>query len=289
VRPALPYADYFGFVHGGESLTAPIFFDVLAAIQEARGENAYVAHLLTNGVLLTKETSRRLLALGVSSISVSLDGATAETNDAIRTGGRFGLALEHLRALVRMRRETSADLRVGISFVVLRQNAHEIDERVDLAADVGVDWVKLEEGAPINEFARRSLVGLSPGEVAERVRRATERAKALGIVLVDHTVERTIWRCRLAEDAVTAAFVAADEFANRSEIHPCRAPWEVACVEPNGDVRGGYFFGPILGNVTQEGVEEIWNGSVARAERARSRDARLCGPNGPVTCLDGMR
>ena len=105
------------------------------------------------------------------------------------------------------------------------------------------------------------------------------------MVLVDHTIDRAIWRCRFEHEPDVARFVAADEFANRSEIHPCRGPWEVACVEPNGDVRGGDFFGPVLGNVTQQSFEELWSCARAREERARSYAARLCG-QGPVTCLN---
>ena len=285
VRPWLAGASYFGFVHGGESLTAPVFFDVLLAIQAARGSAPYVAHVLSNGILLTPATTSRLVGLGVTSISVSLDGATAATNDAIRTGGRFDAIVARLRDVVALRRASSLDLRLGLSFVAMQQNLHELVAMVELAAELGVDWVKVEEGVAVNAFSSRSLVGLGPDALRGATLAAKERAKALGIVLVDHTFERAIWRCTLAENPETAAFVAADEYANRSEIHPCRAPWEVACLEPNGDVRLGHFFGPILGNVVTASLEEAWNSPVARQARAVSHAARLCGVTGPVTCL----
>jgi glycosidase/MoaA/NifB/PqqE/SkfB family radical SAM enzyme len=285
LRPWLGEASYFGFVHGGESLTAPIFFDVLEAIRAARAGAPYVAHLLSNGVLLTGATLLRLAALGVNSISVSLDGATAETNDAIREGGRFAAIVQRVREAVAVRRSASLDLRLGLSFVALAQNVHEVGGMVELAADVGVDWLKIEEGVPANAFAERSLVGLGREELGAALEAARKRAKALGLVLVDHTVERVIWRCTLNENPDAAAFVAADEYANRSEIHPCRAPWEVACIEPNGDVRLGHFFGPILGNVSTGSLDDVWNSPVARDARAASHAARLCGLSGPVACL----
>src|SRR5690606_38943245 len=43
LRDALGLARYFAFVHGGESLTAPIFYAVLSAIRDARGGEPYVA------------------------------------------------------------------------------------------------------------------------------------------------------------------------------------------------------------------------------------------------------
>jgi MoaA/NifB/PqqE/SkfB family radical SAM enzyme len=289
LRPSLGDATYFGFVHGGESLTAPIFFDVLDAIATERAGQPYVAHLLTNGVLLGEKTARRLLDLGVSSISVSLDGATAATNDAVRLGGRFDMIVDNLRRVAQLRRDEGRDLRLGVSFVILDGNLHEIPALVDLAANIGVDWVKLEEAVPVNAFAARSLVARPPGVVQAAVADAIVRGRERGLVVVDHTIDRTIWRCRLDAEPDTAEFVRADEFANRSEIHPCRAPWEVLCVEPNGDVRGGHFFGPILGNVTGEELAAIWNGPRAREERARSIARRVCGPDGPVTCVPERR
>ena len=283
LRDDLAAADYFGFVHGGESLTAPILFDVLRAIRVARGGFPYVAHLLTNGVLLGERSTARLLEAGVSSIAVSLDGARAATNDAVRVGGRFGLVVSNTREAVRARRQLGADLRIGISCVVMDSNVAELDALVDLAADIGVDWLKLEDAVPVNAFAARSLLRYrDDARALDRVARAMARGAALGLVMVDHTAPPKVWRCELTEDA--RAFLAADEFANRSEIHPCRAEWETACIEPNGDVRLGDFFGALLGSVASEPLEELWRGPVARSERQRACVGRLCAGGRP-TCV----
>lgn len=81
-----------------------------------------------------------------------------------------------------------------------------------------------------------------------------------------------------------ASFLGADQFANRSVIHPCRAAWEHVCIEPNGDVHIASFHGAVIGNVMAEPLTMLWNGSVAQSERMRSRLERICG-DGPVTCL----
>jgi MoaA/NifB/PqqE/SkfB family radical SAM enzyme len=284
LRDDLGLGTYFAFVHGGESLTAPILFDVLRAIKEARGREPYVAHLLTNGLLLTPRSAERLVEAGVSSISVSLDGASARTNDTIRTGGRFLDVRRNLAEVLAWRRGEGIDrLRLGLSFVVLQQNVHELGAFVELAADLGVDWVKLEEGVPATEFARRSLVSCGSGAVRDAVGAAVRLGRERGLVVVDHTIEREVWRCRLDDDA--RAFLEADEYANRGAIHPCRTPWETVCVEPNGDVRVVDFYGPIVGNVTHAPLARLWNEGEAQAARERSRLARVCGPSGPVTCV----
>jgi glycosidase/MoaA/NifB/PqqE/SkfB family radical SAM enzyme len=285
IRDDLAFASYVGFVHGGEPLAAPILFDVLAALRDARaGERSYTVHLLTNGVLLGERMIERLVEAGVTSISVSLDGATAATNDAIREGGRFEQVVEHLRAAARFRKTSGADLRLGVSSVVMTQNTGELTALVDLAADAGVDWIKLEEIVPVNAFAERSLVRLDAGPVREAVERALDRARERGLIAVDHTDAPVIWRCRLTEEPDAARFLAADEFANRSHIHPCRAAWDHACIGPDGDVRFAEFFGPVIGNLAEQTLMEMWRGPVAEAERRRAIGGRLCGL-GPVVCV----
>jgi len=285
LRDDLAFVAYAGFVHGGEALTAPIFFDLLAALRAARGSQPTMVHLLTNGVLLGERTAARLIDAGVRSISVSLDGATGSTNDSIRVGGRFDLIVDNLAATSRLRRSTGADLRLGVSVVVLRQNVGELVSLVELCARLGLDWIKFEEAAAVNEFAATSLLRLEAGKGRDAVNEAIARAHALGLVAVEHTLpDRVVWRCRLEEDPEAAAFLRADEFANRSEIHPCRGPWEIACVEPNGDIRIGDFFGPILGNVSEAKLAALWNGPAARAARDKERARRLC-QQGPATCV----
>jgi MoaA/NifB/PqqE/SkfB family radical SAM enzyme len=287
LREDLAFARYFGFVHGGESLVTPMLRRTLEAIAEARGEEPYVVHLLSNGLLATTEAVRPLVALGLSSLSVSLDGATAETNDAIRLGGRFETIVRNVRELVRMRRDEHLDLRLGLSFVMLRENLHETVSFVELAADLGVDWVKLEELVPQDDRTKRSLLRDAEA-LKQRVIRAQERGRELGVRVVDHTVERRIFVCDM--DGETRAFLEDDAFANRAELLPCRTPWETACIEPDGTVKLGDFFGPSLGRLGSEGrnLEELWNRDEAREARERSVCARRCG-RGPAICVQGAR
>jgi glycosidase/MoaA/NifB/PqqE/SkfB family radical SAM enzyme len=285
LREPFELASYVGFVHGGEPLAAPIFFDVLGAIGQARRGNATTIHLLTNGLLLTERTSGRLFDAGVRSISVSLDGALAETNDAIRSGGRFSQIVENLRAASLLRRAVGADVRMGISFVILRQNAGEAARMVELCAELGLDWLKLEEAVAATPFAARSLLRPDDAALRDAVLEATLRGRELGVEVLDHTAMPRVWRCKLDEDPRAKELLRVDEFANRSEIHPCRAPWDHACIEPNGDIKMATFYGPVIGSLAEGPLSMAWSGPGAAGERLRARASRLCG-EGPATCVD---
>lgn len=280
----LAFAEHVGFVYGGEPLVEPALFDVLSALREARAGEPTVVHVLTNGALLDEPMLDRLVASGVSSIAISLDGATRATNDAVREGGSFDRVVENLRGAAERRRATGVDLRLGVSCVVMESNVAELSALVDLVADAGAEWIELAEIVPVNAFAERSLVRLDAGPVRDAVAFAVDRAASRGLVAVDHTSAPVVWRCRLDEDHEAARSLAADEFAKRSHLHPCRASWEHACIAPNGDVFLADFFGPVIGNLAEGSLVSMWNSRAAQSARQRAIRGRLCG-GGPVTCL----
>lgn len=274
LRDDFAHAAWFGFVHGGESLVSPMLFPVLEAIRAERPDA--MVHLLTNGKLLRRATTERLYAHGVRSLFVSLDGATAATNDRIRVGGDFHSVCANVRDAVTLRNEQTLDLRIGLSYVVMKSNLAELGAFVDLAARLGVDWIKLEEPVAATSFAREELIDTGD----ERIARAVDRARGLGLVAVDHVAPPPVWRCRL--DERSRSFVESDEFANRTTIHPCRAAWERACVFPNGDVAIDDFLHPIVGNVLATPLAILWNGREATAHRERARRLWIC--DGTPTC-----
>jgi glycosidase/MoaA/NifB/PqqE/SkfB family radical SAM enzyme len=281
LRDDFAYASWFGFVHGGESLTTPMLWEALAAIRRARAGAKTTIHLLTNGKLLSRATAEKLIAAGVNSLFVSLDGATAEVNDRVRIGGDFQAICANVRAAVALRRDAGADLRIGLSLVVMRANAAQLVPFVELAAALGVDWIKLEEPVAATPFAAEQMVDVSASAIATAIDEACARARALGLVAVDHTRGGDVWRCALDERG--RAFLEADGFANRIEMHPCRAPWERACVFPNGDVAIDDFLRPVVGNVLARPLAELWNDDAAQAARAAARARWICG--GRPSCV----
>jgi glycosidase/MoaA/NifB/PqqE/SkfB family radical SAM enzyme len=267
---ALQAASYFGFSHGGESLVAPHFYDILRRIQRAKRGRPYDVHLLSNGMLLTGEAVAELSELGVTSLAVSLDGGTAATNDAIRAGCDFERVLHHLRHAVSLRRELRIDLRIGVSTVLLRQNVAELPLLAQQVCDLGLDWLKVEEGYPVNVFSAESLLRPAATEVQRALATARTLCESSGVIWVDHLQPPCGCPCQAAAVPGLSEFRATDDFANRAVFRPCRAAWEVACVDPDGTVHAGDYGASPLGSLAEQPFVELWNGREAKAQR---RDA----------------
>ncbi|MDP2728370.1 MAG: SPASM domain-containing protein, partial [Dehalococcoidia bacterium] len=70
---------------GGESTLHPDLARMVAYVEQ----KGLVSGLHTNGTLLTRELSKQLLEAGLSQISISLDGETAEEYEHVRLGAKY--------------------------------------------------------------------------------------------------------------------------------------------------------------------------------------------------------
>jgi MoaA/NifB/PqqE/SkfB family radical SAM enzyme len=286
LRPHLRDVHYLGFPHAGEPLVAPALEPVLRALAQERQGEPTVVHLLTNGLALDGARFRALVGLGVTSWSISVDGMTAGTHDAVRQGSHIARLLRDLEQVLDVRKAECPGVRVGVAWTITAANLGEVEGLVRYAARVGLDWVKLEEVYPVND-AGRELARLHPGQVAAVVRQAVNLGDELGVPVLEHVFDKVVWRCRLDRDPWVARFSRLDGYVNRMDINPCRLPWELACVEPDGDVKPVSFHHPVAGNVLRGGLLAAWDGPVFQEERARSVARRVCA-GGPVTCpVDG--
>ena len=259
-------ADYFGFAHGGESLVAPIFKELLRRIQGARAGKPYTAHLLSNGMLLTAKTVAELIELGVNSLAVSIDGVTAETNDFIRQGADLQVIAHNIRQAVALRKSRGADLRIGISTVLMSGNVDELPALGQLAVELDVDWLKVEETYPMNAFTRHHLLNPRGRRAAEAVAALRRIVAPAGIVVIDHLAPPGGCPCAAADPAY-GEFRRSDDFANRAQFLPCRAAWELLCVDPDGTVHPIDYGRPPLGNLLETPLFDLWNSAPAQRLR----------------------
>ena len=113
---------------GGEPLLRPDLFEI-AAYGTAKGLRMVLA---TNGTLLDGETSRRLRDSGIQRVSISIDGATAESHDRFRQmEGAFAGALRGMAFL------KEAGLEFQINTTISRVNLEELPAIQNLAVELG--------------------------------------------------------------------------------------------------------------------------------------------------------
>jgi MoaA/NifB/PqqE/SkfB family radical SAM enzyme len=121
---SIPYVA----VSGGEPMLHPQFFDVCRFFRS----QGIALKVETNGELVTEEATREMARLGLRSVQISVDGATAATHEQLRLKGRWQDAIDACRRLV------AAGVRTEIVFVPTKFNIHETAAVIDLASSLGV-------------------------------------------------------------------------------------------------------------------------------------------------------
>lgn len=115
-------------IGGGEPTVRPDFWHLL---------DYAVAHQVgvkfsTNGTKIDKEKAARIASTDYVDVQISLDGATAEVNDAVRGSGSYDTAV---RALENLAEAGFKDAKISV--VVTRHNVSQLDEFKALADRFG--------------------------------------------------------------------------------------------------------------------------------------------------------
>ena len=233
---------------GGEPFLRKDIFD-LVKYGKSRGLGL---HISSNGTLITRGAARRLNALGLDAITISLDAVTPEIHDAIRgVKGAFEKAVSAIKNLVECKRRTQ----VGINAIVTDLNFHELPELVDFAAELGADGVRLQPWHPsLGRPETEDLLSVKRerlGELRRVLDEALRRARRNGIYINSRTYIHGI--SQFFEDAEK---LKVDCFAG---FFSCNVSWE-GVVYPCA-------FVPPVGSVRDERFEEIWRSERFKAVR----------------------
>lgn len=216
----------------------------------------------TNATLVDGAMAERLAASGVRSITVSIDGATARTYEAIRRGAKFERVMEGIRALGEAGRKWGHPS-MDFSFVAMASNFHELPALVELCADAGGTAVHVEplyaQADPQLEAHYRveNLGNLGEERVEDILAEARAVAAGRGIRLAS----------RFLEGAGSPDYV--ERARDRRFGWTCSEPWSAIWVTAAGEVRTCCLTDAVFGNLRERPFGDIWNGVPFRAFRSR--------------------
>jgi len=274
LRPIFP-SLLRGFLFGlGEPLLNPHLVDY---VRELAAQDVDVT-FTTNATLIDDEKAEEIARAGVRHVTVSIDGARAETYEAIRIGATFERVLRGIRALTEAGRRHGGPT-VSLSFVAMRSNVDDIPLLVDLCAEVGATGVHVEpllsqvEGTALDDHYMRENLGLlDPDHVRGAIDEAAARASRLGVR----------FGSRLTAVKNEYDFVKSVA-ANAQEAWVCSEPWSTIWVTAAGEVRTCCLNDTSFGNLFEQTFEEIWNG--ARYRHFREQHARREVAEGCANCV----
>ena len=241
---------------GGEPLCRPDLFDLIAF---ARSQHIITA-LATNGTLIDKMTARKISTSGVERVSVSLDGASAQTHDQLRQlKGSFEQALAGIQQL------RDAGVSFQINMTLTRHNRHELTDLYELARELGAVAVHPFMLVPVGcgvELAETDM--LSPDQYEAALREIAELEKR-GDLEIKVTCGPHYERVK-RELGLHKASRPAHGRGHAPGAHPqgktsrgCLAGVGVLFVGHQGDVFPCGYLPVHCGNVLKQPLEDIWH------------------------------
>jgi MoaA/NifB/PqqE/SkfB family radical SAM enzyme len=277
----VPSVFFGGF---GEPLTHP---GIVAMLTQARQAGAATA-LITNGILLSEGMLRQLIEAGLQRLWVSLDGATPESyadvraRDTCAEGAALPAVIDNLRRLKTLRGLLdSATPRLGIAFVAMKRNIHDLPDLVRLGKDLGADQFSISNVLPHTPALRDEM--LYARSFYENDLPASEWSPLIALPRMD--IDRvtgeqvlqalknrhllSIARQELTAGASTCPFVEKGSMSVRWDgaVSPCLALLHTHDSYLDNHVRRSLAFS--VGNLNETSLPAIWNDPAYRALRER--------------------
>ncbi len=223
---------FFLILSGGEIFLRRDLFEI---VEYAR-KLTFSVKLKTNAVMIRKAKAKRVAALGVESVQISLYSHRAEVHDAItKLPGSFRRTIEGARLL------KANGVRVSFANVLMKHNVDDYPQVQVLAAELGIGYNVDPTITPMMDGDRSILdLNITPGELEQVLHEST---------LVGNAEEF----CAPPSGPLAEA--------DALDSLPCSAGHTACYISPYGDVYPCVQFPLPSGNVRKTRFLDIWQHS----------------------------
>jgi MoaA/NifB/PqqE/SkfB family radical SAM enzyme len=204
----------------GEPLVHPEWQRLMAM---ARARDLCV-EIITNGLLLDAEAAATMVALGITQVTVSVDGGDGETYARMR-GVTADSALAAVHHLLDARRHTRRRMSIGVAAVATRSTVASLPTLLEWASDLKLDFVSIGNLVPHTEEMAREILWERAGwasvfrhaswrprirvgrfDIEESTRPLAAALAERGLTYPSPAVDDAAWqnRCRFAHEGMCA-------------------------------------------------------------------------------------
>lgn len=249
---------------GGEPL---IRKDAVHLMEYAHNLGITRLHLNTNGIRLSAATIDAIIAAGVRSFNVSVDGV-GENHDAIRgRAGAFDRTIENMRYLIARRQHLS--LKIRLMFTLMRDTVDSLPAVAQLAQELGVQ-LAINLASDTTFLFRHEDVAEQTQVLSAQLSRSAQRLEELA---------RAQSRCLPRYSDLNYAV---SHFRGDSRVGslPCAESQLKLMIHSRGEIGGCWGHDPSA-SVRQTSIRAVIESTEYRAEHARffRRDCIGCTSN----------
>ena len=234
-------------IGGGEPFIRQDFLDLLSYSHE----KGLVTCVSTNGTMVDRSLAKRLSALRLLYLQVSLDGATADVNDTIRGTGTYQKILYGMDCLA------AEGVRFSINTVLTRTNFSQLEILRKMAGQYGAE-LRVSRFRPSGR-GKKSKAYLGPTK---------DQLETFSDWLNEYDLVRT----------GDSFFCLTSEKRRRKGLDMCGAAKMTCCVSPKGEIYPCAFLQEtpfLVGSVRNSSFKDLWDTSPV-FHRFRNLNIKSC-------------
>jgi len=247
------FANPIMVLTGGEPLNRPDVFEI-ASRASSKGLRVAMA---TNGTLVDADVAVRMKRAGIIRVSISIDGARAETHDSFR-----GIEGSFQRALEGARHVWEAGIELQLNTTVTKHNADEVEEVFELARRVGAKALHLFMLVPVGCGASIADEQMLPAARYEKILSWLYRAgRDNPDIEVKATCAPHYYRILHARAEREGRKLSVRTNGMAAITKGCLAGNAVCFVGRTGNVQPCGYLPLVAGNIREKPFREIWETS----------------------------
>jgi len=239
---------------GGEPLLRRDAFD----FAEYASKKGIAVVMGSNGILITENVAKRLANCGVMSVGISLDAITPQDHDSFR-----GLPGAWSRAVEGMDQCQAAGIGVLVHTTVTGWNCSQLPQLLEFASGKGVQGVMVY--FLVCTGRGEKLTDITPGQYEQTLQYLVEAQNQYPGMMV---------RARCAPHITR---IAAQQGSSLLGSAGCMAATSYCRITPKGDVTPCPYLPLVSGNVREQTLQQIWEGSRHLEALRRPQLAGRCG------------
>jgi MoaA/NifB/PqqE/SkfB family radical SAM enzyme len=281
-----PYLEKIQWT-GGEVFTSKYFsslFDEAAKYPHIRQS------ILTNGLLIDKDWSERIIKSNTNALIYSIDGFNKEDYEYIRKGAEFERLIASIenvnaaRGRYLRRTGNEANIKFSFIFVLMKFNYHEFLNAARFAASYRFDGITLFPVHGLGEDENGNFTDLSVENDEKALKEIRENIPGFLDILQKNGIEidnRIPYLNLNPKDSDSEKEPPNEESlpAVKGEPVParCYGPWQKLLILPGGNILPGDHCAVPVGNIKELGLKELWNSEKIQLYRKQLLSGDLSG------------
>jgi len=249
-----------------EPFMNPDFMEFLNTLMKYNVPNT---NIVTNGILMLDNVCERIVQVGITRVTISIEGVTPKTYEYNR-GVSIDRLLDNIETLNKIKQKyNSKKPKLRFNVIMMRSNLEELIEIVELADRYCINELDFRHIVLIKglDVHNESLYYMDHNYVNSVMDKVIKRAGELEVEVTQMPkFPNDTKKNKNILSQIKSIFV-------KNKGFQCSKPWMYILFAPNGEVKPcfGWINEESMGNIANNTFDEIWNSARYKRLRAEHR------------------